>query len=245
MTLIPAPDWQQQNQPTFTLLGTIAFNGGAQQTLDITAALQPGITGVYLYWVQGAGTNDSFINVAVGTAAGDTSIVDFSTLFSGQQIQAPLPGQLAVVTGGSVVVSAKPRDTAITPVKGTVFIFGVTQLPVATVQSRFHDIGVMDGTTAVTVNAGATTTVLPAATTGTYNRVKMLGYNHVAAGAGVARMTWINGNTLNAFAQCIDAGAANTDRQWSVDFAARGAIALSNGLSVAVLAVVAYEVWSI
>lgn len=245
MTLAGAPDWQQQNAPTFTLLGTIAFNGGAQQTVDVTAALLPHHTGVWLYWVQGAGTLDPFINVAVGVAAGDTTLVDFTTLFSGQEVQAPLPGSFPVDTGQSVIVSAKPRDTAGTPVKGTVFVFGVTQLPVANYQARFHDIGVMDGTGAVTVNAGATTTVLPAATTGTYNRVKMLGYNHVAAGAAVARMTWINGNSGLAFAQAIDPAVANTDRQWSVDFAVRGAIALTNGLSVAVLAEIAYEVWSI
>lgn len=233
-----------EDQPSTTALQVINFNGAVATTTDITPMILPYHMGLLLTWVSEAGSNDFFINATVHGTVGPVDFLGQSTINSGGSVVVAIPGQYPVATGGLIQIILQPRPSAFTPVVGQLFVYALTAPPLINVEQRWLTIGVLNGVVA-TIAASSTAALVPAAPAGYYNRVKSLSYNHIAAGAAVSRVSFIDNGSGQALDTFVDLAAANQRQGQSYDLLNVNGILLNNGASVAVQGVAAYELWPI
>lgn len=245
MTFGGAPDFQIQNGPTQTLLGTIAVNvGGGIQTLDLTPFLQPMHMALQLVWVWDGVSLNFRVDTQVVDPGNNCTFLDWSTLDTGQHVSCYIPGQYVLQGGAQAVkVNVTAHNTAPNAV-GTLFVFATTQSPVVTPQHRGADQGQLHGDGTVNVLATSQAIVLPGVQ-GYYYRIRTLSMNYAAVPAAAARCSWVDPSTAQAFYHRIMPAAANSNWDLAVDITTRSGLSFSNQLSITVATIVGYELWPV
>jgi len=244
LTLIGAPDFQQQFAQTYTPIGRVDINGAGHQTLDIAPNLMPYHQAIQLYWVASLVSAGSPVAVSVTLGLSSLPVVQQTNIADGANMVAALPGSLVTTQGTSCVVDVSPSPLGVSPVTGSVFIFGITAPPLAIPAKRLEYIG-LGINAGAPVAAGLTVTALAAPPAGTYYRIKCLSCRFSGAPAIGTALIWrrtsdstlVVGHSGNgADASFI---ASGLDVEWSdgLDF--------QNGSAVASTAIVCAERWQV
>lgn len=210
MTLVGAPDWQQQIAATSTLLGSTTRNSAAAFSVRIDTALLPQHVGIVVSIIFKAGNACQTVDwqifdatLGIGLAL-DTAQVQNQ---AGMQVVA-FPGQYVIQNPANTVnVNFAPDGTGV--LVADVYVYAVSQLPLSIPQPRQPDTNFATTFAPLTVPAASTGNVVPQATPGFCWEVLALNANHVTAAAAVARVSWANQFSTNPLFETFDTAVAN------------------------------------
>lgn len=239
-------DWIGGSSAPVDYLTTMAVNTVGAQTLNITSLLNPSYTALLFVWhPTGAAGGDSALVSVSSTPAGPLFAPE-SNVFPDTQLFVPFDSQYYLNNPTiSATVTVLPAAGSVTPMTGSLDIFGVmgTGLVIPVIRQQFIGTGKETGS----VNVATTTTgaILSPPQFGFYYRLKMLSWWTTSAPAAAQRVSWINDTTGKILLGTAGGASAPQQSQVACDIYNDGGVDLLNNLSVTISAVVAYELWTI
>ena len=246
MTLAGAPDFQTQNAPTFTPLGNLAINGAAPVTLDVGPVVFPYHQALMFYWVASPISAGSPILASCTLGLSSLPIAQPTNIADGGSTQFALPGALIVNNSTTCVVQIQPSPLGVSPVTGSLFIFGLTVNPLSIPVVRREYIGLGHAVGNVNIALGTTGTVLPAAPSGSYYRIKHLSARaNGAAPAAAALNAWTDLSLGTQLSYYRTQGLVNEVDDTEVDVECFGGLSYNNGSTSAFRCSVWYELWPV
>lgn len=215
MTLVGAPDWQQQIAATSTLLASTSRNSNAVFNLPIQAALLPQHLGIVVAVVFKAGNASTSVDwQLIDATLGIGLLLDTVQLNTQTNVQVmTFPGAYAVANPSNTLnVQFTPSGPG--NLVADVYVYGVTHLPLSIPQPRQADTGLIVNSGPITVPAASTGNVLGQATGGFVHEIIALSGNHATAAAAVTRVQWIDQFGTNPHFETFDTATAN--QVWNV-----------------------------
>jgi len=245
MTLAGAPDFQSQQAPTFTSLGTLTINGAAPVTLDVGPLIQPNHQGIMLVWVAALASAGSPILADITLGLSSLPIMDPTDIGDGNNVIAAIMGSLVTDNATTCVVEIQPSPSGVSPVTGSVFIFGITNPPlvIPTIRRAYIGSGTARGN--VIVAAGTTVTVVPAAPTGKYNRIKSLYWRSNGVGTANRLLSWNDLGSGSSFAFDHSTGTNISTGGLTLDMENLNGVSFTNGDTTEYRVTAGWELWDI
>lgn len=246
MTLAGAPDFQRQSVPTFTSLGAIAINGAAPVVTDVGPLVLPYHQGIMAYWVASLISAGSPVLVNVTTDVDALPIMQPTVVADGGTCVAAMPAAFVYANAPvKVNVSVGPSALGVSPVAGTLLVFGLSSPPSVIPTPRRVGIGLGHTTDSVAILSGNTTAVLAPPATGTYYRIKSLQAAFLTAPAASSRAHFVAHSTAQIMTFNRFAGVASDGVSVQLDMEWFDGIDFSNNTAVTAGAVILYERWAI
>lgn len=246
MTLFGSPDWQAQNAPTLTPLGTFAVNTGGTQTFDIGPLLLPYHQAVAVYWIASPASVGEPVQAAITSDFDAVPLLQTTLIADGSNAVCAIPAAFFIDNGTGVInLTASPPSGGASPILGTLVVIGLSAPPVVIPTPRRQYIGHGATTDQVTAGAGADATVLAAPRPGQYYRLKMfdITFNAApAAGTSVSLKALGSGLAMMFFRA---SGVISDSRQVALDLEWSDGVVLHNGTGVGANAIILYEVWNV
>lgn len=244
MTLPGSPDYQGQVAQTVRFVNSYHFDAFPTTTVDFSADVLPNDEALLVFYVADvAFAGDVIVATVVGTSP---------ALAFGGATQVPDGGSFTVPFAGALIVGG-PSATAtfslqtgagsIPEVKGTLYVFAYQAPAVVLPLIKRSLIGKGQTTGRVTISGASTQTLLVGPQTGTYYRIKLLGFTVVGAPTSANRVeiqTLTSPQTIVAWAIST---AANQEHITTLDLELDDGIQVVNAVTSAVTITCAYEIW--
>lgn len=239
-----APDFQAQTAQSLRLIKIIDVDTFGSQNVDLSDLIAPNDQALLCYWVGASGFGGLPCGVIAQTIAPPIFFTGHTQVADQGQALLPFAGNLTTTGAGTgaqlIIDNIGPGAIHIL---GTMYVFGVTTLPlIIPVVRRFY-IGEGRSSGAVNVLTANTTTILAAPSSGLYYRIKCLSVRIAAAPAASARISWNGGAAVAAFVEHQCTVVAGQTFNVAMDWETESLISLTNNTSVTISGCIAYELW--
>lgn len=238
-----APDYQSQQAQTVSNLGPVTVTGNVTQFVDLTGVLQPYHQTLWVHWKATTTYTGNGVLLTVSDSPGIEFIQPLTLLPDGGGTYIDCNAQWAngLPLGGPLLTISVPAGVPGT-MEGTLQIVAFTELipniPVPHIPTPFNTTGMGN----VSVLTLATTTIKPAAASGTYHRVKMLSWAANAAPAAVAALQFELATGAVTFIHDTIQAVAGQSRVIPCDFLVAEPIQFHNFSSITIAVSGLYEV---
>lgn len=210
MTLVGAPDWQQQIAATSTVLGSKSVNSAAVQTIRIDQTLLPQHVAIAVAIIWKPGNACKTVDwQLIDSTLGVGLLLDSaqSNQQPNMQVQ-PFPGQYVIVNpANQLIVQFAPDGTGV--LVADLYVYAMGTLPMVIPQQRLANGSTLLTSGIVNMPAATNGNVLGQSVPGFYNKVRLLSANHVTAAAAVARVSWSDQFTTVPQLETLDLAVAN------------------------------------
>jgi len=245
VTLGGALDFQGNAAQSQRYLGAFAINTSTSQNIDITALIGPNDQAVVCVWAASGLFLTNAVEVDLVGASLPGGSITSHQLGDGQTVTMPFVCAVIPNTVGATLgLTVSPGTGTTPPATGTLHVLAQTAPPTVTATIRSDLYGAGATTSLVTVNAGATTTVLGLPSAGTFYRIKLLSWALVVAPAAAVALSWQLISTSATLFRTALAAAASQQSNIAIDLALNDGIKFVNPSSLNIPCSIAYEVWT-
>lgn len=244
MTIGGNLDFGGQASQGTRFLTALAVDTVGAQSFDISSLVGPQDLALLVYWVGTAPFSGLPCGVIAQTNAPPIFFSGHTQLQDGGQAILPFMGAVMlypVNIGGTIIVdNIGPGPIHIV---GTLFVLALTSPPYAIPVVRGVYGGVGHNSGLISVAGGATTTIVPDPSSGTYYRIKCLNWSGFVAPAAVAGIQFERTDDFTVIWEGARAVVAVQGESTNPDMHLPAGIRVHNFSSQAVFITIMYEIW--